>query len=191
MSSGAKYFLIGAVLALVICLVIQNTDLRVRVAELQAENDANANQNKPIESLAVSTAIEPARSHSIEPIETVAIETSPVQAPAMAVPGAIVEAQAAEPVPETDPDFHHSEDFTTVYHGGERYALTNNQAIVVQKLYEAHKNKTPEVHQGALLEGLGIYSKRLRDVFKTNIKAFKILFAHGERRGTFRLTFTV
>jgi hypothetical protein len=87
---------------------------------------------------------------------------------------------------ESTPEFRHSEDFRTINHQGQEYHLTLNQAQVVERLLAAHENKTPEVHQDTLLVNLGIYSKRVRDVFK-NSSAFGTLVIKGERKGNFRL----
>jgi hypothetical protein len=84
------------------------------------------------------------------------------------------------------PDFRYSDDFRTVTHNGREYHLTTSQSRVVEKLWEAYKNKTPEVHQATLLEKLEIYSKRIRDVFK-NSPALNCLIVRGETKGTFRL----
>jgi len=61
--------------------------------------------------------------------------------------------------------------------------------LVLGKLWQARNNHTPEVHQDVLLEGIGSCSKRLRDVFKSNMTAYRALIIHGERKGTFRLNF--
>jgi hypothetical protein len=88
--------------------------------------------------------------------------------------------------PESLPEWRHSEDFRTVYCQGLEHHLTLNQARVVERLWLAYENKTPEVHQSTLLEKLEIYSRRVRDVFK-NSTALGTLIVKGEKRGTFRL----
>lgn len=84
------------------------------------------------------------------------------------------------------PQFAHSEDFRTVNYQGQEFHLTLNQARVTERLLIARENRTSEVHQDTLLENLGIYSKRVRDVFK-NSPAFGRLIVKGEKKGTFRL----
>jgi hypothetical protein len=84
-------------------------------------------------------------------------------------------------------DFHHSEDFRIVTVKGTTYSLTTYQSLALEKLWNATKNHIPEVHQASILEGIGSCSKRLRDVFKSNMRAYRDLIAPGERKGTFRL----
>ena len=124
MSSTGKYILIILAVGVIVYLWTQNAHLKDQVAELEADNEDRQNQ-RPLENLTVSAPIEPAWSYSTAPIESMAVETTPAMVPAVGVPEAIEEAQAPEPVPEPGtesvPDFRHSDDFTTVYKGGERY----------------------------------------------------------------------
>jgi len=85
------------------------------------------------------------------------------------------------------PIFTHSEDFRVVCVRGEKYELTGTQARVIERLWAAVKAGCPEVHQSKLLEDLGIYSKRIRDVFKADMDAFKVLIGRGKRKGVFYL----
>jgi hypothetical protein len=88
------------------------------------------------------------------------------------------------------PDFHHSEDFQTITAGGVTHSLTLYQSRALEKLWNASKNRVPELHQAAILEGIESCSKRLRDVFKSNMAAYRALIARGKRKGTFRLRFS-
>ena len=92
-----------------------------------------------------------------------------------------------EPLMAEIPLYSHSETFNVINWNGKKYELTTNQSRVIEKLWKAFDNRVPEMHQGTLLEGLDIYSKRLRDVFKNNIEAFDALFSQGQRKGTYRL----
>lgn len=86
-------------------------------------------------------------------------------------------------------DFSHSDDFRIVTINGTTHSLTTYQSLAIEKLWKATKNHVPEVHQAMILEGIGSCSKRLRDIFKSNMKAYRELIAPGERKGTFRLNF--
>lgn len=92
-----------------------------------------------------------------------------------------------EPLKTEIPLYSHSETFNVVNWNGKKFELTTNQSRVIEKLWKAFDNQVPEMHQGTLLEGLDICSKRLRDVFKNNIEAFDELFSQGKRKGTYRL----
>ena len=83
--------------------------------------------------------------------------------------------------------FTHSEDFRVLKIRGEKHELTDTQARVVERLWNAVKAGCPEVHQSKLLEDLGIYSKRLRDVFKANMDLYKVLIGRGKCKGVFYL----
>jgi hypothetical protein len=101
------------------------------------------------------------------------------------IPSAIQTVPA--PLKTEIPLYSHSETFNVVNWNGKKFELTTNQSRVMEKLWKAFDNRVPEMHQGALLEGLDIYSKRIQDVFKNNVEAFKVFFARGQRKGTFRL----
>ena len=84
-------------------------------------------------------------------------------------------------------DFRHSPDFRSVSLRGEPFSLTARQAQVVERLYSAHQNGTPEVGQDTLIVSLELQSHRLRDVFKSRLEAWGKLIVQGETRGTYRL----
>jgi hypothetical protein len=108
------------------------------------------------------------------------------QAPAPVAVAASKPTNAPKPVAPT-PVFTHSEDFRVVTFRGEKHELTGTQARVIERLWNAVKAGCPEVHQSKLLEDLGIYSKRLRDVFKADLDIYKILIGRGKRKGVFFL----
>ena len=83
--------------------------------------------------------------------------------------------------------FEHSDDFRIVTANGTTHSLTTYQSLALEKLWKATKNHVPELHQAAILEGIGSCSKRLRDIFKSNMTAYRDLIAPGQRKGTFRL----
>lgn len=91
------------------------------------------------------------------------------------------------PISESLSEWRHSDDFRTVITKEKTYCLTLYQSRAFEKLWEARKNLIPELHQAAILEGIESCSKRLRDVFKSNMEAYRALIARGERKGTFRL----
>jgi len=88
---------------------------------------------------------------------------------------------------QSDSEWRHSEDFRSVMAYGETFSLTLYQSRAIEKLWNAQKNLIPELHQAAILEGIESCSKRLRDIFKSNMEAYRVLIARGERKGTFRL----
>jgi hypothetical protein len=124
----------------------------------------------------------------ISGVSTISGEVQPDPFYAPQAVSAIVPEEA--PITRTEtpaiPDFRYSEDFQTVYTNGKEYHLTLNQGRVVERLWIARQNKTPEIHQSTLLEQLEIYSRRVRDVFK-NSPALGTLIVKGERKGHFRL----
>jgi hypothetical protein len=81
----------------------------------------------------------------------------------------------------------HSEDYRTVNLRGETYALTSQQAQMIQILHEAHKNGKPDVSIALVLEQLEKESSRWQDTFKSNPIARKALIKAGIRKGTLRL----
>jgi len=85
------------------------------------------------------------------------------------------------------PVFTHSEDFRVVHARGKKYELTGTQARVIERLWAAVKAGCPEVHQSKLLEDLGVYSKRIRDVFKADMEAYAVLIGRAKRKGMFYL----
>lgn len=83
--------------------------------------------------------------------------------------------------------FKHSEDYRMVVKDGEEFHLTLYQSRAIEKLHKAQKDGLPMMHQARILEGIETCSKRLRDVFRSNMRAFRVLIARGVRRGTFGL----
>ncbi|HVU83757.1 MAG TPA: hypothetical protein VHC50_02890 [Puia sp.] len=96
----------------------------------------------------------------------------------------------SESTPETS-QWGHSEDFRQVTAFGKTFSLTLYQSRAVEKLWKAWNSHIPEMHQAAILEGIESCSKRLRDVFKSNMEAYRALIVPGERKGTFKLNFSV
>jgi hypothetical protein len=84
-------------------------------------------------------------------------------------------------------EFTHSEDYRSVTVRGQNFTLTSRQAQVIQILDENRRNGTPEVGKDYLLEKLETPNSRLRDSFKSNLPAWKILVKVGTKKGTFRL----
>ena len=84
--------------------------------------------------------------------------------------------------------FRHSDDFRSINKDGREFTLTPNQAHVVQMLFEAWENKTPDLGQAHIIEEVSpdTSTKRLRDLFKTNLAAWKELI-ETVKKGTFRL----
>lgn len=87
-------------------------------------------------------------------------------------------------------DFHHSEDFRSVSVAGRGFALTPRQAEVVQILYRAHRNRTPELGWpqicAQLRTKIDSYPERLTDIFKRSA-AWGKLIVPGKTRGSYRL----
>lgn len=115
-----------------------------------------------------------------EPEETIIdVETTPAPETAM----------VSSPIPKEKPAFHFSEDFRVVIKDGVTFQLTTNQSLVIQRLWDAHESHIPELHQTRLFEETDScnYRKRLRDIFKSRMDAFKALIDKGQGRGCFRL----
>jgi hypothetical protein len=83
--------------------------------------------------------------------------------------------------------FTHSSDFHSVTLRGQQFSLTPSQAQVVERLFEAYQNGTPEIGQHTLIVGLELQSRRLRDIFKSRPEAWGTLVVPGRTRGTYRL----
>lgn len=83
-------------------------------------------------------------------------------------------------------DFRHSEDFRSVFLRGQEYTLTTQQAQIVEMLYDAHRNKTPDLSPEYILDRIGSPGSRFRDSFR-NSDAWGTLVVPGKRRGTYRL----
>lgn len=124
--------------------------------------------------------------------ETEVNAPAPISAIVVQAPGNVAEprfhsAHSENRMSESISEFRHSEDFRMVVANGTTHTLTLYQSRAFEKLWKARKNLVPEVHQAVLLEGIESCSKRLRDVFKSNMKAYRALIAPGERKGTFRI----
>ena len=63
-------------------------------------------------------------------------------------------------------DTAHSADFSSVRWHGETYSFTPTQKSAVKLLWQAWKNRTPDLGQDYILEEIGSDSTRLRDLFK-------------------------
>lgn len=88
---------------------------------------------------------------------------------------------------ETMGDFRFSEGFVSVSLRGETYKLSRQQRMVIKALYEAHMNGTPWLGKDQLLvDLLESNLDRLRDVFKSNMEAWKGLIV-GDNKGNYRL----
>jgi hypothetical protein len=88
----------------------------------------------------------------------------------------------------SEPVFTYSPDFRSVCLRGVQCSLTSQQAQVIECLWTAHTNNTPEISQQYITcTLLDLNQDRLRDVFKGNRDAYRILILPGKRRGTFRL----
>jgi len=122
-----------------------------------------------------------------EPPEEAVIDMAPIhseEVPTTETALALSPATPLDPQPITE--FHHSEDFRTVIHNGETHTLTFYQSLALEKLWKARQNQIPAMHQDSILEGIGACSKRLRDIFKSNMKAFRALIVR-EHKGMYRL----
>jgi hypothetical protein len=86
--------------------------------------------------------------------------------------------------------FKHSPDFRSVNINGRGFSLTPKQAQVIEVLWNAYSNGTPEVGQAAILEEVSPYTstKRLKALFKGNEDAWDGLVEKAQqRKGMFRL----
>jgi hypothetical protein len=84
-------------------------------------------------------------------------------------------------------DTRHSVDFRSVYWCGTEYTFTGIQAAVVKILWEAWKNKTPEVGDSCLLETAQSNSERLDLVFRGH-SAWGTMITAGTTKGSRRLS---
>ena len=167
-SSKAVGFVIGGAVLLAIGYIIYKLwKLSEAVEALAYNQNQQALDQEPIDVTPETKVKEPSTAIAVSPVETQV-------------------KKADEVLTSSTPVIHFSEDYRTVRKNGQEFHLTLNQARIVEKLWQAHTNKTPEVHQSTLLEKLEIYSTRLRDVFK-NSEAFNSLVVRGEKRGTFRI----
>jgi hypothetical protein len=90
-------------------------------------------------------------------------------------------------MPTNGEEFTHSDDYRSVNVRGQNFTLTSRQAQVIQILDENRRNGLPEVGKDYLLEKLETRSSRLRDSFKSNLLAWKVLVKQGTKKGTVRL----
>ena len=91
------------------------------------------------------------------------------------------------------PDFAHADGFRCIRFRGTTYTFTPQQATVVNQLWEAWEEYTPDVSDAALLESIETraFRPRLRDVFKEAggrmNPAWGNVIVKGRRKGTRRL----
>ncbi len=168
---GAKILLWGAWIAAAIALVVY---VVFKFDEL----------TEKIDDIADKLSRPKPKSEDMDPIEVMP-ETVVDSVPPSAIVPMPSTAKAEEPTPA--PGFNHSEDFRSVTAHGKTFSLTLYQSRALEKLWKARKNLIPELHQAVILEGIESCSKRLRDVFKSNMEAYRALITRGERKGTFRL----
>jgi len=90
---------------------------------------------------------------------------------------------------DTQAHFSYFVDFRNVRKNDKQFKLTTKQAGVIEVLYEAYVNQTPDVGQEHIRDRIGSAANvfRLRDVFRNNEEAYKELIVPGERKGTYRL----
>jgi hypothetical protein len=100
----------------------------------------------------------------------------------ISAPAPLAETGFVEPVA----GFRHSPDFRSVSLHEELFALTTQQAQVIQILLDAYRNGTPELSQAYILDRIGSDSGELRNTFRS-LKDWPNLIVRGARRGTFRL----
>ena len=75
---------------------------------------------------------------------------------------------------ESEPSFQQTEDFRTVKVKQLEYHVSFTQGRVVNRMWEHLKKGINQVHQDTLLEDLGVYSRKMKDVFKKS-SAWKTL----------------
>ena len=85
--------------------------------------------------------------------------------------------------------FKHSQDFRSINKNGKKFTLTPKQTQVIQILFKAQERKTPEMSQPYIIEEVSpdTSTRRVRDLFKNNIAAWKALIEQGSKKGTIRL----
>jgi hypothetical protein len=86
--------------------------------------------------------------------------------------------------------FTHSEGYRWISWRGKPYQLTSNQTKIVTKLHVSFLNGAADVHQGELLDEIGLPSSRVRDSFRSaNRELWGTLIVHavGARRGSLRI----
>jgi hypothetical protein len=82
----------------------------------------------------------------------------------------------------------HSPGFSSVLWNGVEHAFTPMQAIIVEVLWRALANDTPDVHASLLLAHAesNLKKNRLDPLFFRH-PAWKTMIVRGKRRGTYRL----
>jgi hypothetical protein len=85
-------------------------------------------------------------------------------------------------------DARHSPDFCSVLWNGVEHSFTPMQAAIVQMLWEALVNGTPDVHGSTLLAHAEskLQQDRIEPLFFRN-PAWKTMIVRGKKRGTYRL----
>jgi hypothetical protein len=100
--------------------------------------------------------------------------------------------EAEKPTPKIEErEFKHSQDYSSVNLHGKPFTLTPIQARVIEMLDQARLNGTPYLHQSSIIKEVCAHTDttRLRDLFKTNPKAWKELIEPGTKKGMKRLKF--
>ena len=87
--------------------------------------------------------------------------------------------------PESAPLLQISDDLRTVKTKKHEYLTSPTQGRVICHMWEQLKKGFPSVHQDFLLEGLGVYSKKMKDVFKKSPAWKKLVKPLG--KGFYRL----
>jgi hypothetical protein len=83
----------------------------------------------------------------------------------------------------------HSPDFRSINTAGKEFTLTFKQSQIVQILFDARERKTPDLGQHHIIEAVSpdTNTRRVRDLFKNNIAAWRALIEPGSKKGTVRL----
>jgi len=87
--------------------------------------------------------------------------------------------------PQSEPIFQQTEDFRTVKVKQLEYHTSPTQGRVINRMWEYLKKGIDQVHQDTLLEDLGVYSRKMKDVFKKS-PAWKTLVVPAGK-GFYRL----
>jgi hypothetical protein len=106
-----------------------------------------------------------------------------------------VETDERESVLDPQEQARHSADFRSVHWFGKVYYFSPTQAACIKVLWQAWKNRTPEIGQDTVLEDPGVEAnaKRLIDVFRDRDSesgyhpAWGIMIVSGSTKGSFRL----
>ena len=100
----------------------------------------------------------------------------------------IVNEGPPQPAP---PPIRHSEDYRSVTWYGEQYQFTTKQAMIVQRLWEAMLDESPDMSGASLIEAAESDCNQLRDLFRTGGKtheAWGTMIVAGAKKGTYRLS---